>query len=501
VSQLLDKINSFVSEKLDSYQKSNQSVRPSTTNKIIHDTILGTNIFYPHEMEIIDSPLIQRLRRISQMDVVSYIFPSANHNRFEHSLGVAIIADKIANSLYREKKLGEAEYKCFMYHVRLAGILHDVGHCAFSHMSEEIYSTMQDIADLKKEKKFADASPHEIISNLIITSDAFRSFFANFICIRHTYLQPYKIDLDLIGKMVVGYTLDDPDKAFWIETINGFFDADKLDYIQRDSYYSGIQMNLDLDRLFHTIDLIEIEGKKRLAIKFNGVTILEQIVFCKLMLISRVYNHQKVRAAECLFKSLIKLIINKQKSSEIKISCVTDFLSYTDDAFYSLAITSQDKEIKQLAENLIYRSLPKRALVITGRSIDKKENLISITKLCDDPKFTNYLKNEIVKECQKEEPTIAELDVWIDIPKPALFKEGIETPIKIAQDNDVEYVTFSDIFPISDWTKAFNEYKWQAHVFTYPKFVGIVSKVSKEIFEKVFDLQFNDINDKICKIE
>jgi len=501
MDQLRDKVDSFVSKKLDSYQKSNQTVKPSTNNKIIHDTILGTNIFYPHEMEIIDSPLIQRLRRINQMDVVSYVFPSANHNRFEHSLGVAIIADKIGNSLYREEKFSDYEYKRFLYHVRLAGILHDVGHCAFSHMSEEVYASIQEIADLKKDQKFADASPHEILSYLIITSNVFLEFFTNFILKRHTNLQKYDIDLDLIGKMVIGYTIDDPDKAFWIETINGFFDADKLDYIQRDSYYSGIQMNLDLDRFFHTIDLIKIEGKTRLAVKFNGVNILEQIVFNKLMLTNRVYNHHKVRAAECLFKSLLTLIMNKPGISGIDISCATDFLNYTDDAFLSLANTCQDAEIKQLANNLVERILPKRALVITGRSINNSTDLIEVTKLNKNPEDIEYLKNAIVKECQKEESSITDLDVWIDVPGQVLFKEGMLTPIKISHDNDIEYEIFANIFPITDWVKAFNEYKWQAHVFTYPKFVGVVSKVSKEIFEKVYDLQFNEINDKICKIE
>lgn len=93
------------------------------------------------------------------------------------------------------------------------------------------------------------------------------------------------------------------------------------------------------------------------------------------------------------------------------------------------------------------------------------------------------------------------MDVWIDIPQQALFKEGILTPIKITHGSDTEFETFAKIFPITDWIKAFNEYKWQAHVFTYPKYLDIVNRISKEIFEKAFDIQFNEINDKICKID
>lgn len=142
VSSLKDKVNDFVIEKLKDYKV---NVRGS---KVIHDTILGTNMFYPHEIAVLDSPILQRLRRISQVDVVSLVWPSGNHNRFEHSLGVTVIGDKFIRSLYSKGLVKDLESN--LYHIRMAGILHDCGHGPFSHMSEMIF---QHCEDLKEERK------------------------------------------------------------------------------------------------------------------------------------------------------------------------------------------------------------------------------------------------------------------------------------------------------------------------------------------------------------
>ncbi|MBU0765442.1 MAG: HD domain-containing protein, partial [Bacteroidetes bacterium] len=102
--------------------------------KIIHDSIWGTNKFFPWEVGVIDSPLLQRLRRIHQTGLANLVYPTANHTRFDHSLGVTILADKLANHL--NDNVGNIVVnKRQKYELRLAAILHDVGHSFFSHVS------------------------------------------------------------------------------------------------------------------------------------------------------------------------------------------------------------------------------------------------------------------------------------------------------------------------------------------------------------------------------
>lgn len=90
MSELKDKVEKYVKDYLKEYTPI--KIRAP---KVIHDPILGSNLFSAHEIAVLDLPLIQRLRRISQVDLASLVFPSANHNRFEHTLGVAVFSWEI----------------------------------------------------------------------------------------------------------------------------------------------------------------------------------------------------------------------------------------------------------------------------------------------------------------------------------------------------------------------------------------------------------------------
>lgn len=492
VNKIREKINLYVEAQLEEYKP------PYIKSpKVIHDTILGTNIFYPHEIMVIDSPLLQRLRRISQVDVVPLVFPSGNHNRFEHSLGVAVIADKLVQALKNRKSLPEhTDSDALLYHVRMAGILHDCGHGAFSHMSEDIHGSFPDIFEERRNNRdlYGDAKPHEMLSYLIVTSPALRNFFRDHV----EPIYDISFDLDLIGEMIIGH-VSNSDKAFWVEIINGAFDADKLDYIQRDSHFTGIQMILDLDRLFHTVDIIEIDGKQRLTIDFSGVSTLEEIVFDKMMLVSTVYNHHKVRSAECLFKS----IFDEIKENEFSIhgrffDSAADFLYITDDDIYGMAKMPDIGKASNLARNLLNRNLPKRGLIISGRTIDSnRQNLQQIMSLNNEQ--ITLLREAIAEEANKQNPAITAKDVWVDLPKIPKFKEGSLWPIKTFA-NGNSYIKLRDVFPVDDWTKAFSENKWQGYVFTWAEFTDEVNQAAQSVIESAFDIQFNSYARSICKI-
>ncbi|PKM80490.1 MAG: hypothetical protein CVU89_13130 [Firmicutes bacterium HGW-Firmicutes-14] len=281
MSSLKDTVEAYVKSRLENYTPS--LVRAP---KVIHDTILGSNLFYPHEIAVLDIPLLQRLRRINQVDVVPLVFPSGNHNRFEHTLGVAVISEKLIKALFaRIDNLEEIGLERFnntdlafhycLYHIRMAAIMHDCGHGPFSHMSEQVYRHFEDLKEEKKTNpKLNGASPHEILSYMIVTSVSFKNFFEK-------QIKPhYGVDLDLeiVGEIIVGYT-GRLREAYIVEIINGGFDADKLDYIQRDSHFTGIKMVLDMPRLFYTIETLDIDGKLRLSVDLSGIATLEQIVF------------------------------------------------------------------------------------------------------------------------------------------------------------------------------------------------------------------------------
>lgn len=503
---LKNRINEFVKEKLADYRPS-EVRRP----KVIHDTVLGTNSFHKHEIAVMDSPIVQRLRRISQVDVVSLVWPSGNHNRFEHSLGVAVIADKFLRALHTKegnaetfKALGDVDE--LLNHVRMAGILHDCGHGPFSHMSEEIYRNYNDLKEEKEEDlklKKADPNPHEILSYLIVTSDTFKAFFAEFI----DPVYGTHFDLDFIGEMIIGY-FSDPQKAFLVNIINGAFDADKLDYIQRDSHFTGIQMVLDLDRLFYTIDLIDYDNpifdrkEKRLTVDISGLSSLEQIVFDKMMLQSTVYHHQKVRAAEGLFKSIFENVItNDIKICNRSFKNSDDFLYITDDDVYHLAKdTSIPAGVSRLAERLLQRQLPKRSLMICNRTITP-ETISEVTKIRNLWNVDNEIKEiraKIAEVVKKDIPTISVEDIWFDVPKQLEFKEGMNFLVK-AEGEPNGHLLLNEYFPVDQWVNAFSQNKWTAHIFTYPGYASVVNQASRKVLKESYGVEFSMFADKGCK--
>ena len=142
---LENKVEEYVEYQLNDYNA--EHVRAP---KIIHDTVLGSNLFMPHEVQILDLPLLQRLRRISQVAVASLVFPSGNHNRFEHTLGVTVLSEQLVNSLFRKIDFdGDGTNEIYegirgkkdtvLNNVRMAAIMHDCGHGPFSHLSEKIF--------------------------------------------------------------------------------------------------------------------------------------------------------------------------------------------------------------------------------------------------------------------------------------------------------------------------------------------------------------------------
>ncbi len=253
-----------------------------TRAKVIHDSIHQTNFFLPHEVALIDLPIVQRLRRISQTDVASYVYPSANHSRFEHTLGVTVLAGRFIEALWQKSSAQELicqlnrdskrskKSTCykdyFCNHARVAAILHDVGHGPFSHLSEQLYA--QDLSSIKLEDpRLHGASPHEILSFCVATSECMKEFNKNVL----ERIYGVHIDLDLVADIIVGNAKDHKNIAFLIEVVNGGFDADKLDYMLRDAHATGIQMSLDLSRLLYALNVYQDKkGFLRLSIDMRG---------------------------------------------------------------------------------------------------------------------------------------------------------------------------------------------------------------------------------------
>jgi HD superfamily phosphohydrolase len=221
---------------------------------IIKDEIHGTVEFDGLEERIIDCTGFQRLRRIKQMSVTNLVYPGANHTRFEHSLGTAHLSSVIARRL----GLDEDEAR----KVKLYGLLHDIGHTAFSHEGEDVLKKHIGDHETLGEKKMLGGEIADIISE--------------------SYSPKEIAD---IGRSSRG------------NIISSDLGADRMDYLKRDALNTGVAYGIiDIDRIVYTLSM---EGGE-LCIEEGGLEAAEYLLVARFMMYSAVYLHRTVRIATAL---------------------------------------------------------------------------------------------------------------------------------------------------------------------------------------------------------
>jgi len=337
-------------------------LRPSMD---IHDPIWGTNRFSWRELVIIDSPIVQRLRRIHQTGLAYYVYPSARHSRFEHSLGVVTVAARVFDSIFQrytgilEEIAGhlapdekfENVVSRWRQELRLAALLHDTGHSLLSHASERVYGELlllKNAATELSEIAAAKKKAGEVLSYCLSKTQALAGLLARAKgkLMKSGLDGEFDGDLDMenVSLLILGRSRH-PWQHFMGDIISSGFDADKLDYLLRDAISTGLPLRYDLDRYLSTVSLPKLKlyddptGKLerlyrsvkprpikhdpdqnekhpyfisyRLRLPKRSMNTIEQITICKLMLTSYIYQHQKVRAAEGLFERLLLRVLRE----------------------------------------------------------------------------------------------------------------------------------------------------------------------------------------------
>lgn len=473
---------------LESYTESIlKDYKPSYVErkKIIRDALLGTHELSPLEVNILDTPFVQRLRGIHQTALAFLTYPSATHNRFEHSLGVSIMASRMGRAL--EKKIDSTT----MREVRIAGLLHDIGHGPFSHASEDVIREFTEVDEaLKEDSRFSPEKPHEMIGYKILKTNAFKRFFEKLI----KDYRASNIKLKNICSMIVG-EMPNRFEQYKADIINSPFDADKLDYLMRDAHFTGIKMSIDVERIFATQLVDTRRGKtQRIICGMGGVHILEQVLFSKMLLYPCIYNHHKVRAAVCTIKSIFELIKDEDlEINGLKFNKVVDFLSVDDN--FLLTERGKPKKVALQIKKLKKRNLLKRALVISRKTVKEEKGLEKLLQLRDRPKTLRKIAQNIVDD-KRLKGKCEYYDVWIDLPDAPRFPEPSECIVKITDDH---YENLDYFLPVAEWQRSFATNKWRGYVFGPPHLQKTIDKVSREIFGILFDLKLNEHATNLAK--
>jgi HD superfamily phosphohydrolase len=455
---LLNELNRFVADLTEPYRLPAEPAK----EKIIRDAVHGYQILRPHEVEILDSPLLQRLRFIHQTGVAYFVYPSAGHNRLEHSLGVAKAAEQMALALNRIAPTHFSEQE--IEELRLAALLHDVGHAFFSHVSEEIMEhKFRDMVEVLR--SHPDFHPRqevgEILSYMLVNTPCFRDFL-RLVFKRHNRNH----DVKRISGLIVKRSPNPLQDQFKADIISGPFDADKLDYLVRDCHFTGIRSDVDVERVYFTVATRDEPNEPRyLAMRVSGISILEQILFNRMLLYTAIYHHQKVRAVECMVKAVFEQIEDRPDSIQHERNCfnsMVDFLRLSEAAFFRLG--EEEPSLRGRIEAIANRHLLKRCLQISRATIEpsSSSDVVDLKKLAKEPALLRDLRGLIFARLPKRKRRSIH-DLWVDVPKgPNIDKDAQQCYIV---DGFHEPRTLRYVFPIQEWLESYEVNKWKGHVF------------------------------------
>ncbi len=250
------------------------------------------------EKDLIDTLWMQRLRRIYQLQSARWVYPSAEHSRFQHSLGAMHLAGRFARHLYPSLKAAIPDCPSANYIeelLRVAALLHDVGHGPFGHFFDDNYLAQFDLTHEKVGQHIIKAELGDIIR-------AIRRSPTGEFGKGDPRLHPEQI-ASLIGKGAKAPVKQPRWLAFLQPMLSGIYTVDNLDYVLRDAYMCGVAIGaVDIDRLMYYTFFTD----KGLTLHKSGLSALNMFLNARLYLYTNVYYHRTTRAIDEHLKELFK---------------------------------------------------------------------------------------------------------------------------------------------------------------------------------------------------
>ena len=376
----------------------------------IHKYIRITDL----EKKLIDTEVFQRLRKIRQLAGAHLVYPSAQHTRFEHSIGAMHLAGLAAETLLDK---GYITYKEDVQSLRIAALLHDIGHGPFSHLFEEVLRENE-----------SNKLTHEIIGKKIIKESIIIDI-----------LGKYGYDTDYVCKLSFG----ESQKMFYDEIIAGSLSADIMDYLPRDSFFTGAEYGkVDYHRL---ISSLEVLSNDHLGINKSAINSLESMLISRYQMFKAVYFHKTVRAGEVM---LLHSLMSADKQLNFSNFCIEEYLDYTDEKTIDIICSlKENKFASELALDYKKRKLFK---CVYEKFLQNKHN--AFDKELAGKQIRDFLRRI------KEYLDVDESFIFIDIsqaPSMPLTPSKEELNSIMLVDKDLEFETPTSAIPLIDSITGF----------------------------------------------
>jgi len=381
---------------------------------------------------LIDTCYMQRLRRIKQLSFNEFLFPTANHTRFDHSLGTYYIACKIVNNKYFKNRLQKINKITF----KIAALLHDIGHAPFSHFSDELYKLI-----------VGSKVPHEERAKNII----WHEFEGEPSCMRWILESIFTKLKDGISKRqflrMIAESIrgEDPgeelDKNGIFVLLNGPVDIDKLDYMIRDSYYTGVPFGgaTDINKICESIFTERRDNEIKICIEYGAIFSIFTLFSARFAAYNSFINHPlALIAQEMLLRELYEFF--KKKDKRLKDKELKKYLRFTDETFIS----------KLVEENKVADSLRKVIFELRHRLLFKKI-LCFIPK--DESEWNDFENRRKKEKGWAKKWGLKESDILIVfVPRKNFFPKEKKKKIEIVFKGKKKREEFSSFFKNRDFS-------------------------------------------------
>lgn len=386
-----------------------------TKKKIFNDPVYGLISFkYEILYRIIDHPYFQRLRRISQQALSHYVYPGALHTRFQHALGALHLMTTALDTL-RSKgvEISEKEYEGAC----IAILLHDAGHGPYSHALEQIFIDLH----------------HEEMSMKIMLAIG-DELEADFSTAKLIFCNQYS-------------------RPFLHELVSGQLDMDRLDYLNRDSYFSGVAEGvIGYDRIIKMLNVRE----DHLVVEEKGIYSVEMYLMARKTMYLQVYLHKTVVSAEHMLQAILRRMKFLLKSGEV-IKASDELLYFLDHKSGLISERNSD----QIIRNFV---LLDDADVLHAIKANMNHKDLILSKLCTDVMhrrlFKVYMGNDdAIFEKQSELQTRICSDLNLSTEEASYFLMTSETTIPVYNSGEGEIQILMKNGKVKKFSKLFPRYK------------------------------------------
>lgn len=384
----------------------------------IRDPIHGYIEITPYIEKLLDTGVVQRLRNVKQLGWTNLVYPGANHTRFEHSLGTYYLASRLGQALSEEERR----------EIEIAALLHDVGHGPYSHDSEDI------LEEYTRRR-------HDDVGALL-EGDEIAPILEEY------GIKPSAIAMHIQGKTRIG------------QIITGSLDVDRMDYLIRDSYYTGVAYGLvDYEHLLRNIRFYD----NNIVLYYRGLKSAESLLMSRFLMYPSVYDHHVGRIAGSMFVHALDAAIAQGDVEAAE-------LRRMDDYELNARMRHFNPYSAEMIGRLNARNLFKRALYVGFDAVDRG--------------IVRYAK--IHREIEREIARMAGIEpgyVLIDIPRAPDFRERNATVL--TESDQLKYL--DDVSGLVRILEEAYASDWRMGVYTLPGYRDKVGRIAREYFnvEKV----------------